>query len=369
MPLAYHVRSSGFVASATSDTPMVTISVFEHHEEKYKPTHSESRACRREGAVSRVRWRKMIKEKVKTGVPGLDDMLEGGLIPARAYIVSGTTGSGKTTLAMQFLLEGVRQGERVVYVCLDEPPNEVKSDMRSYGWDIGRVQVFDATPDIMSYDKTPVRDVSTERRIIYFKDVPDSIRLTSERSPVDMTINTIQEILKQEMKERRYSRVVIDSLTSLRYFYIRTSEENSSMMSFLRLLSDLEVTSLLTLHLPEVSKPDVEVHVARGEIRLHKWIDGRGLVRGVTIEKYRGSSHDHRLRFMRITSEGVVVKPLPQEKTARPVEGGEGNEEDEPPVPQDDEPATPPAAAQQPAITDDLPPPPSDMPDHGGDGI
>ena len=312
----------------------------------------------------------MIKEKVKTGVPGLDDMLEGGLIPARAYIVSGTTGSGKTTLAMQFLLEGVRQGERVVYVCLDEPPNEVKGDMRSYGWDIGRVQVFDATPDIMSYDKTPVRDVSTERRIIYFKDVPDTIRLTSERSPADMTINTLQEILKQEMKERRYTRVVIDSLTSLRYFYIRTSEENSSMMSFLRLLSDLEVTSLLTLHLPEVSKPDVEVHVARGEIRLHKWIDGRGLVRGITVEKYRGSSHDNRLRFMRITSEGVVVKPLAQEKPAKQVEGGEGDEgQDEPPAPEEDQSATAPAALQGPTVPEDIPPPPGNMPDHGGDGI
>lgn len=296
-------------------------------------------------------------------------MLEGGLIPARAYIVSGTTGSGKTTLAMQFLLEGVRQGERVVYVCLDAPPNEIKNDMRSYGWDIGRVQVFDATPDIMSYDKTPVRDVSTERRVVYFKDVPDTIRLTSEHSPADMTINTIQEILKQEMKERRYSRVVIDSLTSLRYFYIRTSEENSSMMSFLRLLSDLEVTSLLTLHLPEVSKPDVEVHVARGEIRLHKWIDGRGLVRGVTIEKYRGSSHDHRLRFMRITPEGVVIKPLAQDKQAKEPGGEEGGQEEEPPAPQEAQTLSPPAAVQTPSVPEDVPPPPDDVPDHGGDGI
>ncbi|MCU0853024.1 MAG: AAA family ATPase [Thermoplasmata archaeon] len=312
----------------------------------------------------------MIKEKVKTGVPGLDEMLEGGLIPARAYIVSGTTGSGKTTLAMQFLLEGVRQGERVVYVCLDAPPNEIKSDMRSYGWDIGRIQVFDATPDIMSYDKTPVRDVSTERRVIYFKDVPDTIRLTSERSPVDMTINTIQEILKQEMKERRYTRVVIDSLTSLRYFYIRTSEENSSMMSFLRLLSDLEVTSLLTLHLPEVSKPEVEVHVARGEIRLHKWIDGRGLVRGITIEKYRGSSHDHRLRFMRITPEGIVVKPVAPEKPAKRVVGElEGEEMEEQQPPQEHSSAQPPEAAPPPSDPEDIPPPPTDMPDHGGDGI
>ena len=250
----------------------------------------------------------MIKEKVKTGVSGLDDMLDGGLIPGRAYVVSGTSGTGKTTLAMQFLLEGARKGERVIYISIDEPPNEVKQNMRSFAWDLGRVQVFDATPDIMSYDKTPVRDVSTERKVVYFNDVGSDIRQTSDRTPMDITVNTIQELLKQEMRERKYSRVVVDSLTSLRYFYIRTSEENTTMISFFRLLSDLGVTSLLTMQLPEISKPDVEAQVARGEIRLHKWINGRGLMRGVTVEKYRGSSHDPRLRTMKITFEGLTVK-------------------------------------------------------------
>lgn len=253
----------------------------------------------------------MIKEKIKTGIPGLDQMLMGGLIPGRTYIVSGASGTGKTTLAMQFLLEGARRGERVLYVAIDEPPNEVRQNMRSYGWDIGPVQVFDATPDVMSYDKTPVRDVSTERRVVYFRDIPENIRTTSEKSPMDMTVNTIQELLKQEMRIRRFSRLVVDSLTSLRYFYIRTSEENAVLMSFFRLLSDMGTTSLLTVHLPEVPKPDIESQMARGEIRLHKWFDGRGLMRGVTIEKYRGSSHDYRLRAMKITSEGLVIRIAP----------------------------------------------------------
>jgi len=262
----------------------------------------------------------MIKEKIKTGVPGLDDMLDGGLIPGRSYVVSGTSGTGKTTVSMQFLLEGARTGERVLYISLDEPPNEIKQNMRSFGWDIGQVQVFDATPDILNYDKTPVRDVSTERRVVYFRDASDEMRITSERSPADMTINTIQEALKQEMKVRKYSRIVIDSLTSLRYFYIKTSEEDTTMMSFLRLLSDLGTTCLLTVQLPEISKPEVEAHMARGEIRLHKWFNGRGLMRGITVEKYRGSSHDHRLRMMKISSDGIAVKVALPEKEELPLE-------------------------------------------------
>ncbi len=320
----------------------------------------------------------MIKEKVKTGISGLDEMLEGGLIPGRAYVVSGTSGTGKTTLAMQFLLDGAKKGERVIYISIDEPPNEVYQNMRSFGWDIDRVQVFDATPDIMSYDKTPVRDVSTERKVVYFKEMAGRIRQTSDRSPVDMTVSTIQELLKQEMRERKYSRVVVDSLTSLKYFYIKTSEENATLISFFRLLSDLGVTSLLTVQLPEISKPEVEVHVARGEIRLHKWIDGRGMTRGVTIEKYRGSSHDSRLRSMRITDEGVTIKSLSSENDEK--EAKEKQDEPPPPTPQEPlpvassspiEPPPPQAEALPPPdqIQETPPQPPPDVSHEGGGGI
>jgi KaiC/GvpD/RAD55 family RecA-like ATPase len=311
----------------------------------------------------------MIKEKVKTGVPGLDDMLEGGLIPGRAYVVSGTSGTGKTTLAMQFLLEGARSGERVVYVSIDEPPNEVKQNMGALGWDIGRIQVFDATPDVMNYDKTPVRDVSTERKVVYFADIGPGIRQTSEKNPVDVTISTLQEILKQEMRARKYSRIVVDSLTSLRYFYIRTSEENTTLISFFRLLSDLGVTAILTVQLSEISKPDVEVHVARGEIRLHKWFDGRGMMRGITVEKFRGSSHDHRLRMMKISSSGIDVKTQVPDKHVEEVEErgqsvGESNDLPEPPPPPDDPPASP--AEPMKPLVDVTPKPDEHQRDGGG---
>ena len=64
-------------------------------------------------------------DRVSTGVPGIDAMLGGGLIPARPYVVSGPTGSGKTILAMHFLAAGLAHGEAGLMVTLDEPPNEV----------------------------------------------------------------------------------------------------------------------------------------------------------------------------------------------------------------------------------------------------
>jgi KaiC/GvpD/RAD55 family RecA-like ATPase len=313
----------------------------------------------------------MIKEKVRTGIAGIDAMLEGGLIPGRPYVVSGTSGTGKTAVAMRFLLEGVSAGERVLYIAIDEPPNEVKANMESFGWDVSGVYVFDATSDILSYDKTPVRDVSTERKVLLFRHISNSIRRTSEKGPADITVNTIQEILKQEMKVRKYSRVVVDSVTSLRRFYIRTSEEYLALQSFFRLLSDLGTTTLLTVQLPEVTTPDAESHMARGELRLHKWFDGRGLSRGATIEKFRGSFHDHSMRPLKLSKDGVSVRASAHHrKHSDPKKAGLAEEDTALHTPNKSGQTKAAAPAPEPAPPEQLPepPPPDDLEGNGGEG-
>ena len=69
------------------------------------------------------------RKKIQFGISGLDSMLEGGLIPERPYIISGPPGSGKTILAMQFLQEGLKKGEKVLFVALEEPVNEIKFNL------------------------------------------------------------------------------------------------------------------------------------------------------------------------------------------------------------------------------------------------
>ena len=251
--------------------------------------------------------RGMIRERAKVGIEGLDEMLEGGLLVGRPYVVSGTSGTGKSTLAMHFLMEGASNGERVLYVAIDEPPNEVRLNFAKFGWDLKGIGVLDGTPDVLNYDKTPVRDVSSERKVVPLSTIGDAIRRTSEKGPTDVTVSTLQELIKQEFKERKYTRIVIDSLTSLKHFYIRTSEEFATLQSFFRTLSDLGATVILTVHVPEIPHPGIESQLARGEIRLHKWFDGRGLMRGVTIEKYRGSSHDSKMKHLKITQSGMTV--------------------------------------------------------------
>jgi circadian clock protein KaiC len=76
----------------------------------------------------------------------LDDILGGGLDPNRIYLVEGRPGSGKTTIAMQFLLEGLRQGERVLYVAMSETKQELELVAKRHGWQLAGLDIFELVP-------------------------------------------------------------------------------------------------------------------------------------------------------------------------------------------------------------------------------
>jgi circadian clock protein KaiC len=80
------------------------------------------------------------------GIEGLDDILCGGLTPFRLYLIEGVPGSGKTTLAMQYLLEGARLGEKVLYVTLSETEEELRSMAKSHGWNMENVGIRELVP-------------------------------------------------------------------------------------------------------------------------------------------------------------------------------------------------------------------------------
>src|SRR5579875_632557 len=82
----------------------------------------------------------------RTGIQGLDDVLAGGLQRDRLYLVEGHPGTGKTTLALQFLIEGARRGEKVLYVSLAETEAELRAGAASHGWALDGVDVFELIP-------------------------------------------------------------------------------------------------------------------------------------------------------------------------------------------------------------------------------
>lgn len=251
-----------------------------------------------------------LERRLSTGTAELDRMLDGGLMPHRPYLLVGPSGTGKTTLALEFLCDGVRNGERALFVTVEEPPNEVLWNHRALLPDLGRVEVFDAIPDVMRFERTPFKDIAAVRSAVPFNQVDLSIRKTPELTSVEVTISALEQMLRTEVQRKTYSRVAVDSLTALQYFCMKGYEPAAGAQSFLRFLSDLRVTTILTVESPLEDVETPERMLARGEIRLFRWEVEGVTVRAVGVEKFRGSSHDVRLHPYRIGSHGLDVNLL-----------------------------------------------------------
>jgi KaiC/GvpD/RAD55 family RecA-like ATPase len=252
-------------------------------------------------------------DRVSTGIAGLDEMLDGGFIPKRPYVVIGPPGSGKTTLGIHFLMEGLRNDENVVMVALDEPPNEVKANAEEFGFDIEDIRILDAVPDIRGYKRgSNIKDVGTVLDFHTMRDIRE-IRKTRSLRVMDVSIHSVQKMLRQESEDlyevtgRKYSRVVIDSMTALKMFGMKGEDQRILIQSFMRFVTEMEATTLIISHSPKSDHLDTEILLARGEIRLHRSKKGGKLKRGISIDKFRGSDFDDYIRPMIINNYGIEV--------------------------------------------------------------
>lgn len=132
--------------------------------------------------------------RISSGVAGLDDILGGGLTSQRLYLLEGTPGTGKTTLALQFLLEGARRGEPGLYITLSETAEELRAVAASHGWSLDKLVLF----ELINQDGL---EPEGEQSILH----PSEIELGE----------TVQDIV-QRVRELRPKRVVFDSLSELR---------------------------------------------------------------------------------------------------------------------------------------------------------
>ncbi|HEV2429110.1 MAG TPA: ATPase domain-containing protein [Thermoplasmata archaeon] len=248
--------------------------------------------------------------RVSIGIPGLDRMLGGGLWPGRPYLLTGGTGSGKSLVGLRFLLEGIRSGEEVLLVAVDEPPSEILENVRSFGWDLSTVRTLDANPGTRAIKR--MADVQEIRALGDLKAMRDiSIESRKAQSEDDISIQSIHLKLRQQMAGGNFRRVLVDSITSIRRFTVKASQdpqaERTEIQSLLRFLSERNVTTVITATPgnPLVLAP--EEILTRGEILLtRKWIGDRS-VRQVKVVRMRGSAHDPERRPFTITSQGVVV--------------------------------------------------------------
>jgi len=133
--------------------------------------------------------------RVATGITGLDDILGGGFSPHRLYLVEGTPGSGKTTLALQYLLEGVRRGESSIYVTLSETKLELNEVAKSHGWSIDGIPLLELV--------APESELEPENQYAMFQ-------------PSELELGVTTKAILTEVERCKPKRVVIDSLSEIR---------------------------------------------------------------------------------------------------------------------------------------------------------
>ena len=248
--------------------------------------------------------------RVSTGVAGLDQMLGGGLLPGRPYLVTGATGSGKTLLGLTFLMEGIRRGEDVLLVAVDEPPSEIIENVRSFGWDLSKIRTLDANPG-----QRAIKRMGDVQEIRALADLRSMAEISTEGKRAaegeDISLQSIHLKLRQQMASGHFTRVLIDSITSIRRFALKMSKdpqaERTEIQSLLRFLSERETTALVTASPANPHLLAPEEILTRGEIQLSRRWDGDHSVSQIKVVRMRGSAHELGRRSFTISSDGIVV--------------------------------------------------------------
>jgi len=205
----------------------------------------------------------------------------------------------------------VKRGENALLVALDEQPVQIRENLGPiYGTSFDKIFVLDGTLEVKNYEISPLRDVSITRHAEQFGRIFPEIPRSPDTGNPEMTISGVQEMIKSEVRKNSVQRLVVDSATALRFFLMPGVDQNTFLQSFLRFVSDLEVTTIITIHESDMLKLDttsIEYVMSRGVIRLHRWLQSGGFRLGMNVEKFRGSEHEEEVRRIKLTPMGLQV--------------------------------------------------------------
>jgi circadian clock protein KaiC len=223
-----------------------------------------------------------------TGVVGLDEVLHGGLISERAYLVRGGPGTGKTTLGLHFLLAGMAAGESALLITLESNEAQLRADAAAIGLDLTGVHVLDLSPSREFFAQNQSYDIFSPADV--------------ERDP---TTRQIVEIVE----ELRPLRVFVDAITTLRYLAPDAFQFRKQALSFLRYLVEHGATVLMSSE-PTVSVPDDDLRfMSDGIIDVDVSAEHGTLRRTLQVTKLRGSDFEGGWHSMRLGEHGMTVAP------------------------------------------------------------
>jgi circadian clock protein KaiC len=227
--------------------------------------------------------------RISTGSQGFDDILGGGLDPNRMYLYEGRPGTGKTTIALQFLLEGVRQGEKVLYITLSETQQELQLVAQRHGWSLDGVDIFELVP--------PETTLDPERELTVLH-------------PAEMELSETTKLVFERVDQINPTRVVLDSLSELRLLAQSPLRYRRQVLALKHYFARRQCTVILLDDLSS-QQNDLQLHsISHGVLLLEQTAIDYGAerrrlrvvkMRGI---KFRGGYHD-----FTIEKGGLAIYP------------------------------------------------------------
>jgi len=232
-------------------------------------------------------------ERASTGVPGLDDMLRGGIPRGSTVLLYGGPGSGKTIISIQFLTWGAMNGECSLYVSAEEPKHKIYSRHEAMGFPLSRLEREGL---LLFLDATPIRLISDE--------------VEARSSVPKLSISSLLARLRDITSKHGLKRIVIDPLSTIAMRFERPYERRNMLYELFKGISSLGATTLISAEMRESRvrrRIEVEEYLSDGVISLRNIWAREALIRVVQVEKMRGTDIDIQPRPYTITHRGVVI--------------------------------------------------------------
>ncbi len=229
-------------------------------------------------AKQRVSKKTSAEQRIPSGIPGLDRLIEGGFISGSSNLVCGGVGAGKTIFCTQFLLEGLNAGENCMFITLEEQPHDIMNDVARFKWDLKKY-------------------VDSKKLILEYRD--------------PFQVSDISAALIEKINEHKIKRAVIDSTSILGQYFKDPFDVRKELFKLINGLKNTGVTALLTSEIAEdghkLSRFGVEEFLTDGVIALRNMGLSGELGRSLHIKKMRRTNHSEDVHTIKIGKDGIKV--------------------------------------------------------------